>query len=143
MSESDDWNARIIAEFRANKGEVAAPYDNPPPMILLHTIGAKSGTLHVVPMRCLVDGNDLYVFASAHGQVRNPDWYYNLKAHPDIVIEKGTEILQVRASELVGDEREQIFARQVALFPIFGQYQQELERQIPVFRLSRCEKQNA
>ncbi len=59
VSEARDWNAEVIAEFRANKGEVAAPYDDPPPMLLLHTIGARSGKEHVVPMRCLVDGETL------------------------------------------------------------------------------------
>jgi hypothetical protein len=59
MSETRDWNAEIIAEFRANKGEVKAPYDNPPPMLLLHTIGARSGRDHGVPMRAMVDGETL------------------------------------------------------------------------------------
>ena len=48
MSEEQDWNATVIAEFRANAGVVAAPYDDPPPMLLLHTIGAKSGKEEVV-----------------------------------------------------------------------------------------------
>ena len=72
MSEARDWNAEVIAEFRANKGEVKAPYDNPPPMLLLHTIGAKSGKEHIVPMRAMPDGESLYVFASAHGSEQAP-----------------------------------------------------------------------
>jgi hypothetical protein len=77
MSEARDWNAEVIAEFRANQGQVKAPYDNPPPMLLLHTIGAKSGREHIVPMRGMPDGEAFYVFASAHGSPRNPDWYHN------------------------------------------------------------------
>ena len=88
------WNDEVIAEFRANHGEVAAPYDDPPPMLLLHTIGAKSGKEHIVPMRGLPDDESLYVFASAHGSDRQPDWYYNLVANPDITIEKGTETIR-------------------------------------------------
>jgi deazaflavin-dependent oxidoreductase (nitroreductase family) len=137
MSEASDWNAEIIAEFRANKGEVQAPYDNPPPMLLLHTIGARSGKDHVVPMRAMVDGETLYVFASAHGSERNPDWYYNLIANPIITIEKGTERITVRASEVVGAERDVIFARHAARFPTFAAYQQKLTRTIPVIRLER------
>ena len=137
MTESADWNARVIAEFRANNGEVQAPYDNPPPMLLLHTIGAKSGKHHLVPMRALVDGEMLYVFASAHGQERNPDWYYNLLAHPNIVIEKGSEIISICATEVVGADRDSIFARQAARFPIFAEYAQKLKRTIPVIRLVR------
>lgn len=136
MSERN-WNAEIIAEFRANRGEVKAPYDNPPPMLLLHTIGAKSGKEHIVPMRALVDGEVLYVFASAHGSPRNPDWYYNIIANPDIIIEKGTESIPVHASEVVGEERDAIFARHAARFPTFAEYQRRLERIIPVIHLER------
>jgi deazaflavin-dependent oxidoreductase (nitroreductase family) len=137
MSETRNWNAEVIAEFRANSGEVAAPYDNPPPMLLLHTIGAKSGKLHIVPMRALPDGETLYVFASAHGSPRNPDWYYNLIANPDIMIEKGSDTIPVRATELVGAERDAIFARHAARFTIFAEYARKLERTIPVIRLDR------
>ena len=113
------------------------PYDNPPPMVLLHTIGAKSGQQHIVPVRALPDGDALYVFASAHGSERNPDWYYNLIAHPDIMIEKGSEIIPVRATEVVGVERDTIFAWQAARFPIFAEYARKLKRTIPVICLDR------
>lgn len=137
MSGERDWNAEVIAEFRANQGEVAAPYADPPPMLLLHTIGAHSGREHVAPMRCLPDGETLYVFASAHGSDRHPDWYRNVVAHPDFTIEQGTETIPVHATELVGAERDAIFARQAARFPIFTEYQQKLTRTIPVIRLDR------
>ena len=130
-------NVDVIAEFRANGGNVAAPYDDPPPMLLLHTLGARSGHEHIVPMRCLVDGESLYVFASAHGSARHPDWYYNLVANPDIVIEKGAESIPVHATELTGVERDVIFARQAGKFPVFAEYQERLDRTIPVFRLDR------
>ena len=77
------------------------------------------------------------MFASAHGQERNPDWYYNIIAHPSIVIEKGSEIISVYATEIVGAERDGIFARQAARFPIFAEYAQKLKRTIPVIRLAR------
>lgn len=130
-------NAAIIAEFRATNGEVAAPYPHPPPMLLLHTIGARSGKEHIVPMRCLVDGDVLYVFASAHGSQRNPDWYHNVVANPEFTIEMGTETIPVRATVVQGAERARIFARQAARFPVFASYQQTLERTIPVVRLDR------
>jgi deazaflavin-dependent oxidoreductase (nitroreductase family) len=129
------WNADVIGEFRANRGEVAALYDDPPPMLLVHTIGARSGKEHVVPMRSLPDGKSLYVFASAHGSDRQPDWNYNLVANPDITIEKGTETLAVRATVLHGVERAAIFARHAARFPIFTEYERKLARTIPVIRL--------
>ena len=137
MSEAQDWNTTVIAEFRANAGVVAAPYDDPPPMLLLHTIGAKSGKEHVVPMRCLPDGETLYVFASAHGSPRHPDWYYNVIAHPDFTIEKGTETIPVHGTELHGAERDAIFSRHAARFPIFTEYESRMTRRIPVVRLDR------
>jgi deazaflavin-dependent oxidoreductase (nitroreductase family) len=131
------WNAEVIAEFRANAGEVAAPYPDPPPMLLLHTIGARSGREHVVPMRCLPDGDAWYVFGSAHGSEHHPDWYFNLVAHPDIDIELGAETIPVRAVELHGAERDTVFARQAARFSTFADYERRLARTIPVFRLDR------
>jgi deazaflavin-dependent oxidoreductase (nitroreductase family) len=135
MPERQDPNAEITAEFRANQGMVAAPYDDPPPMLLIHTIGAKSGKEHIVPMRGIPEGDSFYVFASAHGSDRNPDWYHNLTAHPDIVIELGSDKLPVSAVEMIGEERERIFGRQAARFPVFAEYERKLTRTIPVIRL--------
>lgn len=137
MPQERDWNAEVIAEFRANNGEVAAPYDDPPPMLLLHTIGAKSGREHIVPMRAMPDGDRLYVFASAHGSARNPDWYHNIVANLDITIEKGTETIPVHATEVHGAERDTIFARHKARFSVFAEYERKLARTIPVLRLER------
>ena len=137
MSQERDWKAEVIAEFRANGGEVAAPYPDPPPMLLIHTIGARSGREHIVPMRCLPDGETLYIFASAHGSERHPDWYYNIVANPDITIEKWTETISVHATVLHGAERDEIFARQAARFSTFADYEQKLRRTIPVIRLDR------
>ena len=135
--EGRDWNAKVVAEFRANGGVVTAPYPDPPPMLLLHTIGARTGRKHVVPMRGLPDGDAFYVFASAHGGPRHPDWYHNVVAHPEFEIEVGTERVPVRATELVGAERDVVFARQAARFPVFAEYAARLERTIPVIRLER------
>lgn len=137
MAQIANTNAEVIAAFRANGGDVPAPYDNPPPMLLLHTIGARSGKEHVAPMRTQLDGDTMYVFASAHGSPRHPDWFYNLLANPEIDVERGTETIAVRAVPVHGEERERIFARQKARFPIFADYEQRLERTIPVIRLDR------
>jgi deazaflavin-dependent oxidoreductase (nitroreductase family) len=135
MSRVPDTNAEVIAEFHANRGEVAAPYDDPPPMLLVHTTGARTGKEHVVPMRCLPDGNTFYIFASAHGSIRHPDWYHNIVKHPDILIEMGTDTIPVHATVLQSEERDAVFARQAARFPIFAEYERKLDRTIPVIRL--------
>lgn len=135
MSQDRNWNREVIAEFRANRGEVQAPYDDPPPMVVLHTIGAKSGREHLVPMRALDEGESLYVFATAHGSDRNPDWYHNIVAKPDIVIETGAEALQVHASALTGAERENILTRWVERVPLVAGVLEKTDREIPVIRL--------
>lgn len=135
MQDNRNWNAEIIAEFRANSGNIQAPYDDPPPMLLLHTIGARSGREHIVPMRGLPDGDALYVFATAHSSPRNPDWYYNLLANPDIVIERGTDTIPVRATLLQDDERRAIIDRWIARVPPVRAVFEKTAREVPVFRL--------
>jgi deazaflavin-dependent oxidoreductase (nitroreductase family) len=141
MSEKRDWNAEVIAEFRANHGEVQAPYDAPPPMLLLHTIGAKSGKEHVVPMRGLPDGDAIYVFATAHGSDRNPDWYHNIVANPDFPVERGMNTFPVHATVLAGAERAAVLARWVERVPLITGVLDKTDRAIPVVRLDRASGQ--
>jgi deazaflavin-dependent oxidoreductase (nitroreductase family) len=136
MTQGRDWNAEVIATFRAKGGEVPAPYDDPPPMLLLHTIGAKSGREHIVPMRGFPDGDDIYVFATAHGSARNPDWYHNLVAHPDIIIERGTESIPVHATVLEGAARQETIDRWIARVPMVRTIFEKTPRDVPVIRLA-------
>ena len=95
MSDMNDWNKAVIEEFRANGGKVAQFGDSP--VVILHTIGAKSGELREIPLVALVgDDGGLTVFASKAGAPTNPDWYYNLKANPDITVEYGDRIVRCR-----------------------------------------------
>ena len=99
MSDMNDWNKAVIEEFRANGGKVAQFGDSP--VVILHTIGAKSGELREIPLVALVgDDGGLTVFASKAGATTNPDWYYNLQANPDITVEYGDESFdaEVRSS---------------------------------------------
>ncbi len=132
-----ETNAEVIAEFRANQGVVDAPYPDPPPMLLVHTIGRRSGREYITPMRCLPEVGHWFIFASAHGSDRHPDWYRNLVATPNLTIEIGTETIPVRATVLEGEERERVFAIQSARFPSFATMQAKLARTIPVVRLDR------
>jgi deazaflavin-dependent oxidoreductase (nitroreductase family) len=136
MVSISNTNAEVIAEFRANGGAVAAPYDNPPPMVLLHTIGARTGREHIVPMRALVEGETLYVFASAHGSARHPDWYRNVIANPDFDIEIGTDTIAVHATEITGSEREAVLARWIERVPVVAGVIERTPREIPVIRLT-------
>jgi len=136
MSRTDDFNARNIAEFRSNHGKVGGMFEGAP-LLLLHTIGARSGQPRINPMMYLQDGERYLVFASKAGADTNPDWYYNLKAHPDTQIEVGDATIDVHAEEILGPERNVLFERQVALYPGFGDYQRQTTRIIPVVSLTK------
>ena len=106
------------------------------PLLLLHTIGARSGKPRINPVMYLQDGKRYLVFASKGGADTNPDWYHNLKAHPDIQIEVGDETIDVRADEVLGAERNNLFNRQATLYPAFAGYQRQTKRIIPVIALT-------
>jgi deazaflavin-dependent oxidoreductase (nitroreductase family) len=134
MSRPDDFNARIIAEFRSNHGKVGGDFEGAP-LLLLHTVGARSGQPRINPIMYLRDGERYLVFASKGGADTNPDWYYNLKAHPDTQIEVGDATIEVHAGEILGTERNVLFERQAALYPGFADYQRQTTRVIPVVAL--------
>jgi deazaflavin-dependent oxidoreductase (nitroreductase family) len=131
-----DFNQQVIEEFRANGGKVAMFGDAP--VVILHTIGAKSGAERLVPLTSLVEGDDMYVFASYAGAPKNPDWYHNLKAHPEITVEYRTETFDATVTELPDAEGQAKLAAQAALIPQFGEYvEQAAPRLIPAFRIER------
>jgi deazaflavin-dependent oxidoreductase (nitroreductase family) len=133
--EMNGWNQQIIAEFRANGGKVESFGDAP--MVILHSTGAKSGVERENPLVALVEGDDMYLFASKAGAPSNPDWYHNLKANPKAEVEYGTDRFAVEAVEITGTERDEVYARQVAAQPGFGDYEKATTRVIPVFKLVR------
>jgi len=134
----NDWNAKIIEEFRANEGKVGGQFEGAP-MIIMHTIGAKSGAERLTPVVYFpqADG-EMVVIASKAGAPTNPDWYHNIKANPHFDAEVGTETFPVRAVELTGDEREPVWSAVVAAMPGFGEYQTKTTRVIPVLKLTRA-----
>ena len=136
MSEMSDYNAGIIAEFRANEGKVGGPFDGSP-LVLLTTTGAKSGQARIAPLVCLPDGDRVVIFASKAGAPTNPDWYHNLMVHPEVTVEFGTDTYQATAVEVTGSERDELYARQAAKFPGFADYAANTTRVIPVVALHR------
>lgn len=132
-----DYNARMIEELRANKGQAGGQFAGAP-MLILHHVGAKSGTSRVNPvMYQAVGDDDFAVFASKGGAPTNPDWFHNLLANPDTVVEVGGETVEVTARVAEGDERERIWERQKAAYPGFAEYEAKTDRQIPVVILGR------
>src|SRR2546421_7940702 len=96
MPDANDWNRKIIDEFRANHGRIGGPFEGAP-MLLLHSTGAKTGKERVNPMMYQQVDKDLAVFASKAGAPTNPDWYHNLLANPRARVEVGTDTYEVQA----------------------------------------------
>ena len=130
-----DFNAKIIDEFRAAGGRVGGMFESMP-LLLLHHTGAKSGKQRVNPLAYQRDGDRYVIFASKAGAPTNPDWYHNLKAHPEVAIEVGTETINVVASEASDDERERLFRAQAKRSPQFAAYQDKTDRVIPAITLT-------
>jgi deazaflavin-dependent oxidoreductase (nitroreductase family) len=130
-SRMPDWNSQIIAEFRANKGKVGGPFEGAP-LLLLHTVGARTGQERVNPVMYRPVPGGYAVFASKAGAPTNPDWYHNLLAHPDVAAEIGTETRKLRARVAEGEERDQIWEAHKAANPGFADYERKTTRRIPV-----------
>ena len=129
------WNRQIMEEFHANAGKVGGPFEGVP-LLLLTTTGARSGQRRTTPVGYLPDGDRLIIFATRGGSPSNPDWYYNLLAHPEATVEVGTETFDV-AVVIAGEERDRLYARQVEQAPVFAEYQTRTTRIIPVIALYR------
>jgi deazaflavin-dependent oxidoreductase (nitroreductase family) len=134
MTDTQDFNTAIIEEFRANGGKVGGAFDGAP-LLLLHTIGARSGRERVNPLVYGSDGDSLVIFASKAGAPTHPDWYHNVVANPDVTVEIGAETQSRRARVADSDERDRLWARQKELMPGFADYEARTSRQIPVVLL--------
>jgi deazaflavin-dependent oxidoreductase (nitroreductase family) len=134
-----DWNAATIQEFHSKAGKGIGPFGDQ--LMLLTTVGARSGGEHITPVMYHRDGERYVVIASKGGAPDHPGWYYNLKANPvaraEVGAETGTETFEVRAREAEGDERDRIYAERVAIAPGFGEYERQTSRKIPVMILER------
>jgi deazaflavin-dependent oxidoreductase (nitroreductase family) len=138
MAEQPDvsGNSEIIDEFRANGGKVGGPFEGAT-LLLLHTTGAKSGKERINPVMTFDFDGKLLIVGSYAGADVDPAWLHNLRAHPDVHIEIGTDAYDVRARELPADERDAVYPRIVQQAPGFGGYQSKTDRIIPVIELQR------
>lgn len=136
MSSTNEWNKKIIEEFRANNGKVGGQFANTS-LLLLHTTGARSGQPRTNPVAYTTDGDRLVIIASKGGAPTNPDWYYNLVANPEVSVEVGTEQFQVRATVALEPERTQLYEKMATVNSGFAEYQRKTTRAIPVVILSR------
>ena len=125
-------NGRIGSKWR-----IGAGFRKPVPTLLLEHVGRRSGRLFTTPLLYLVDGDDLVVVASQGGLPRNPQWYPNLQAHPEVTVQVRAERRPVRARTASPEERARLWPMLVDLYADFDVYQQTTERTIPVVILER------
>jgi len=137
--ETRTYNEQVIREFRANKGQVGhlGGFLEEYPVLLLITTGARSGRPHTTPLMYVTDGDRPVVFASAGGSPKNPAWYHNLIAHPEVGAEIGEESFGAVAVVAEGAERERLWELAVASNPPLGSYREKLDRRIPLITLKR------
>ena len=135
MSDMNDFNAQVIEEFRANGGTAGGIFEGKP-LLLLHNVGAKSGSEYVTPLVYLGDDGRTFIFASKGGAPNHPGWFHNLKANPDVSIEIGGDTKEVVAVEVTGEERSRIYEIQKEQQPQFAEYEAATDRQIPVIELA-------
>ncbi len=135
---SVEFTANVIAEFRANRGRVGGALAGVP-IILIHHLGTKTRNERVTPLAysSQADGR-LVIAASNGGSPTHPAWYHNLKAHPAIEVEVGTDRLTALAEEVEGAAYAHLWPKLVAASPVLGEFQAKTPRRIPLFTLTRC-----
>lgn len=131
-----DMNKEVIEEFRANGGKVGGYFENMN-LLLLHSIGAKSGQPRLNPTAYTKDNDRYVIIASKAGAPTNPAWYYNLVANPDVKIEVGIEKFRAHATITAEPERTKLYDQMAAKYPGFDEYRQKTTRKIPVITLTR------
>ena len=131
-----DFNKGIIEEFRANGGVVGGHFDGMN-LLLVHTTGAKSGLERINPVAQIMDGDRYVIIASKGGAPTNPDWYYNIKANPEVTIEVGTQKFPALAAITEEPERSELFEKMASQYPGFEDYKKKTKRVIPVVSLTR------
>jgi deazaflavin-dependent oxidoreductase (nitroreductase family) len=136
VSDPLEYNRLTAEEFRANGGKTLGDFEGRP-ILLLTTVGAKSGTERVNPLIYADYGDRLIVCAAVGGAPANPAWYYNILAEPNVRVEVGEEDFRTTAVVTSGADREAIFAERCANSPAFNQYQGMTTRVIPIIALPR------
>jgi len=133
-----DFTRALAADLRAN-GQATSGFMVGKPLLILHTVGARSGEEREAIVNYSRDG-DRYVIAGTKGGAPvHPSWYLNLLAHPEVTVEADRETFRARATVTSGAERERLWDQHVALLPHFGEYPTKTDREIPVIVLERID----
>ncbi|MDT5216676.1 MAG: hypothetical protein QOK18_4915 [Mycobacterium sp.] len=132
---TSDWARENAEEYMASGGEKGTELKGRP-VILLTTIGAKTGKVRKTPLMRVEHGGEYAVVASLGGAPKNPVWYYNIVANPRVELQDGAETKDYDSREVFGDEKAAWWERAVATWPDYAEYQTKTDRQIPVFVLT-------
>jgi deazaflavin-dependent oxidoreductase (nitroreductase family) len=132
---TSDW-ARENAELYMSSGGTEGTELKGKPVILLTTIGAKTGKVRKTPLMRVEHDGEYAVVASLGGAPKNPVWFYNIKKNPRVELQDGTRSGDYHAREIFGDEKATWWARAVEVWPDYADYQAKTEREIPVFVLT-------
>jgi deazaflavin-dependent oxidoreductase (nitroreductase family) len=132
----NDFNEKIIDEFRSNGGKVGGAFEGSP-LLLLQTTGAKTGRTRVKPLVYRRDGDRLVVFGTKGGSPTHPEWYHNVRANPRVTVEVGSDRFEADAKVAPPDERDRLWRLQTQDVPVFADYQKRTDRTIPVVILER------
>ncbi|MFI9155755.1 nitroreductase family deazaflavin-dependent oxidoreductase [Streptomyces sp. NPDC053367] len=137
------WVREQVELYEGSGGtEGTTLFDTGLPVVVLTSVGAKSGKLRKTPlMRVEYEGSYAAV-ASVGGAPKNPVWYANLKADPRVELQDGTVRQDMKAREVTGRERDEWWERAVAAFPQYAEYQRNTDRTIPVFVLEPVDGQH-
>jgi deazaflavin-dependent oxidoreductase (nitroreductase family) len=130
-----DW-ARENAELYMSSGGTDGTSLQGKPVVLLSTIGAKTGKLRKTPLMRVEHDGEYAVVASLGGAPKNPVWYYNVKKNPRVELQDGTRTADYDAREVFGEEKATWWRRAVEVWPDYADYQRKTDREIPVFVLT-------
>jgi deazaflavin-dependent oxidoreductase (nitroreductase family) len=109
------------------------------PIMLLNTVGRKTGRKRTSPLLYVMDGEDFVIIASKGGAPTHPAWYLNLKANPDATVEVGDRKVRVRAEEVDSEEKVRLWQKMVEMYPTYDDYQRKTKREIPLLILRPAE----
>jgi deazaflavin-dependent oxidoreductase (nitroreductase family) len=135
----DSWHQmtiNLINDVRANGAPTNGPFKGRQ-VLLLTTVGAKTGTIRTTPLVYTTDGDKWVIVASKGGSDSHPAWYLNLLANPNATIEMGGQTVSVIATSAHGAERRRLYDQHAALHPSFNDYEKRTSREIPVLVLER------
>src|SRR2546430_3245057 len=133
------WNDSIIAQFRANGGQMTSGPFTGRTLLLLTTKGAKTSVERTSPLVYSRDGERFVIVASKGGAPTHPAWYHNLRAHPEVTLEVGKEKFRARAKVVKGTERDRLYEQHASALPVFRDYPKKTTRVLPVIVLERMD----